>query len=48
MIGKIHSKVRYSTVDSILEQGLHAYLIGIKEELSEVGNALNQHYFAYT
>jgi uncharacterized alpha-E superfamily protein len=48
MIGKIHSKVRYSTVDSILHQGLHAYLIGIKEELSEVGNALNQHYFAYT
>jgi uncharacterized alpha-E superfamily protein len=48
MIGKIHSKVRYSTVDSILEQGLHAYLIGIKEELSEVGNALNQHYFAYS
>jgi uncharacterized alpha-E superfamily protein len=48
MIGKIHSKVRYSTVDSILEQGLHAYLISIKEELSEVGNALNQHYFAYS
>jgi len=48
MIGKIHSKVRYSTVDSILEQGLHAYLIGIKEDLSEVGNALNQHYFAYS
>jgi uncharacterized alpha-E superfamily protein len=48
MIGKIHSKVRYSTVDSILEQGLHAYLISIKEELYEVGNALNQHYFAYS
>jgi uncharacterized alpha-E superfamily protein len=48
MIGKIHSKVRYSTVDSILELGLHAYLIGIKEDLSEVGNALNQHYFAYS
>jgi uncharacterized alpha-E superfamily protein len=48
MIGKIHSKVRYSTVDSILEQGLHAYLINIKEDLSEVGNALNQHYFAYS
>ena len=48
MIGKIHSKVRYSTVDSILQQGLHAYLISIKEDLYEVGNALNQHYFAYS
>ncbi|HET6256400.1 MAG TPA: alpha-E domain-containing protein [Puia sp.] len=48
MIGKIHSKVLYSTVDSILQQGLHAYLIRIKEELYEVGNALNQHYFAYS
>ena len=48
MIGKIHSRVKYSTVDSILEQGLHAYLISVKEDLYEVGNALNQHYFAYT
>ncbi len=48
MIGKIHSKVSYSTVDSILQQGLHAYLIGIKEDLYEVGIALNQHYFAYS
>jgi uncharacterized alpha-E superfamily protein len=48
MIGKIHSKVRYSTVESILSQGLHAYLIGIKEDLYSVGNALNQHYFAYS
>ncbi len=48
MIGKIHSRVKYSTVDSILHQGLHAYLNSVKEELYEVGNAFNQHYFAYT
>jgi uncharacterized alpha-E superfamily protein len=48
MIGKIHSRVKYSTVDSILQQGLHAYLNSVKEELYEVGNAFNQHYFAYT
>jgi len=48
MIGKIRSKVRYSTVESIMAQGLHAYLNGIKEDLYEVGNALNQNYFAYT
>ena len=48
MIGRIQSKVKYSTVDSILHQGLHSYLNGVKEDLYEVGNAFNQHYFAYT
>ena len=48
MIGRILSKVRYSTVESIMALGLHAYLNGIKEDLYEVGNALNQNYFAYT
>lgn len=47
MIGKIKSKVRYSTVEDIMQQGLHLYLKTVKEELSEVGTALNQHYFAY-
>jgi uncharacterized alpha-E superfamily protein len=48
MIGRIQSRVKYSTVESILGQGLHSYLNGVKEELYEVGNAINQHYFAYT
>ncbi|HLZ85746.1 MAG TPA: alpha-E domain-containing protein [Puia sp.] len=48
MIGRIRSRVKYSTVETILRQGLHSYLNGVKEELYEVGNALNQHYFAYT
>lgn len=49
MIGKILSKVKYSTVESImLDGGLHDYLNGVKEDLYEVGVALNQNYFAYT
>jgi uncharacterized alpha-E superfamily protein len=48
MIGKIKSNVKYSTVDAILEEGLHNYLNGIKESLYEVANALNQIYFAYS
>jgi len=48
MIGRIQSKVKYSTVESIMHQGLHAYLNGVKEDLYEVGVAFNQHYFAYT
>ncbi len=48
MIGKIKSKVQYSTVESIMDNGLHAYLNGIKDDLYQVGVALNQNYFAYT
>ena len=33
---------------SILQQGLHVYLNGVKQELYEVGNAFNQLYFAYS
>jgi uncharacterized alpha-E superfamily protein len=48
MIGRIKSRVKYSTVESILKQGLHSYLNRVKEDLSEVANALNQNYFAYS
>jgi len=48
LIGRLKSKVNYSTVDSILNQGLHEYLNEVKRELYQVGNALNQNYFAYT
>jgi uncharacterized alpha-E superfamily protein len=48
MIGKIKSRVQYSTVENIMQQGLHAYLSGVKESLYEVANALNQYYFAYS
>jgi uncharacterized alpha-E superfamily protein len=48
MIGRVQSKIKYSTVDTIMLQGLHPYLNGIKEDLYEVANALNQYYFAYS
>ncbi len=48
MIGRIKSKVKYSTVDTILEQGLHPYLASIRESLYEVANTINLNYFAYT
>ncbi len=47
MIGKIQSRVRYTTVDSILQQGLHGFLKSVKDDLYEVGIAFNHHYFAY-
>lgn len=48
MIGKVKSRVRYSTPESIMQQGLHEFLTGVKNELYAVGKALTQHYFAYT
>ncbi|MBC8034798.1 MAG: alpha-E domain-containing protein [Chitinophagaceae bacterium] len=48
LIGKIKSKVRYSTVDSIMQQGLHSYLKEVKSELYIIGNTLNQQFFAYS
>ena len=48
MIGELHSRVRYSTADSIMKQGLNQYLSRIKEDLYSIANALNHHYFAYS
>jgi uncharacterized alpha-E superfamily protein len=48
MVGKVESKVMFSSVEEIMEEGLHAYLTGVKEELYEVANALNAYYFAYS
>src|SRR6195952_148175 len=47
LIGKLKSKINYSTTDSILKQGLHEYLAEVKTDLNEIGVTLNQNYFAY-
>lgn len=48
MIGKLLSKVRYSTAETIISQNLHQYLIDIKNDLYAISNALNQCCFAYS
>ena len=48
MIGRIKSKVRFSTVDSISQEGLHHFLEDTKGCLFEIGNTLNQKYFAHS
>lgn len=48
MIGKLLSKVRYSTAETIISQNLHQYLIEIKNDLYAIANALSQCYFAYS
>lgn len=48
MIGKVKSKVRFSTSDSILQEGLHRFLMDTKFDLFQIGNTLNQNYFAHS
>jgi len=47
MIGKLKSKVKFSTPDSIVNDGLHHFLNETKNHLFEIGNKLNHNYFAY-
>jgi uncharacterized alpha-E superfamily protein len=48
MIGKIKSKVQFSTADAITGEELHQFLRDTKTALLEIGNTLSQQYFAYT
>ena len=48
MIGKLKSKVKFSTPDSIIQEGLHLFLNETKNSLFVIGDTLNQSYFAST
>src|SRR5476651_600553 len=46
LIGRLQSSIKYSSVKTIRQDGLHDYLTNIRSELFKIGDALNQHYFA--
>lgn len=48
LIGRIKSKVQYSTSDAIMQYDLHKYLNEIKAGLNEIGTAFNVNYFRYS
>jgi len=48
MIGKLRSKVKFSTSGSVINEGLHQFLTDTKSSLYQIGNALNQTYFAHS
>ncbi|MBD1395274.1 alpha-E domain-containing protein [Mucilaginibacter glaciei] len=45
-IGRLQSSIKYSSVKSIGQEGLHQYLIRVKDDLYQIGNQLNEYYFA--
>jgi uncharacterized alpha-E superfamily protein len=48
MIGKVKSRIKFSTEDSIANEGLHHFLHQTKTDLFEIGNAFSKQYFAYS
>jgi uncharacterized alpha-E superfamily protein len=48
MIGRLKSNIRYSTVNSIADEGLHNFLQETKKSLFQIGDALSRKYFAYS
>jgi uncharacterized alpha-E superfamily protein len=48
MIGRMRSKIQYSNMQMLSEQGLHKFLTELNRDLTAIGNALNEHYFAYS
>ncbi len=45
-IGRLQSRIKYSSVKSIEQDGLHLFLTQIRKELYGIANALNEYYFA--
>ncbi|WP_301926281.1 alpha-E domain-containing protein [Ferruginibacter sp.] len=48
MIGKLKSKVKFSTPETIFQEGLHQFLTETKNDLYVIGKTLSQNYFSYT
>lgn len=48
MIGKLESKIKFSTPDTIIYEGLHHFLTEIKNCLFEIGSTLSKNYFGHS
>jgi uncharacterized alpha-E superfamily protein len=48
MMGKLVSRVEYSTADAIMQQGLHQYLVETISQLNKIGAVLDEKFFAYS
>ncbi len=47
-IGRLQSRIKYSSVKSIRDEGLHPFLQEVRGELHGIGNKLNEYYFAHS
>lgn len=45
-IGRLQSHIKYSSVKTIKEEGLHLFLTQLRSQLYGIGDVMNNHYFA--
>lgn len=48
LIGKLESTIKYTTIESINEQGLDNFIRGIKEDIRSISLNINTVYFSYS
>ena len=48
MLGRLHSKVQFSDMETIYEAGLPAFLTSLRQDLMKVGEELDMYYFSYS
>ncbi len=46
LIGKLESTIKYTTIESIKEQGLHNYIDGIKQDIRNISMNINAVYLS--
>ncbi len=47
LVGRLRAKVEFSDMDSITQQGMHAFLTEMKADFHQFSNALGRSYFGY-
>jgi len=48
LLGKLESKIQYTTIESINEQGLDNFIKAIKEDIKSISLSINTVYFSHT
>jgi len=48
MLGRLHSKVQFSDLETLSETGLPAFLSALRGDLIKIGEALDMYYFSYS
>lgn len=48
MLGRLHSKVQFSDMETIYASGLPAFLTSLRQDLMKVGEELDMYYFSYS
>ncbi|WP_166963172.1 alpha-E domain-containing protein [Yeosuana marina] len=48
LLGKLESTIKYTSIESINEQGLHNFILGIKEDIRNISMSINTVYFSHS